>query len=175
MEHAPPRDTQIPFDMLFITMFYTCLVTGVVYHRGGGGAASYKKNFITLYSIIKKYHERHKKNSLEKICYTYTVMIHLSGHVCSRSIFPDKRVFRITESPISLDVELFVRTCEISGLSEPGLTNNHCTTLIPTNMMFSLLNKCIILFKLVTWTNDKNTGEGCTLYLYMSLCAWIKW
>ena len=29
----PPRDTELPFDMTFITMFYTCLVTEVVYHR----------------------------------------------------------------------------------------------------------------------------------------------
>ena len=29
-----PCDTQLPFGMLFITMFYTCLV---VYHTGGGG------------------------------------------------------------------------------------------------------------------------------------------
>ena len=35
MEHRPPpRDTQLPFDMLFITMFYTCHITEVVYHRG---------------------------------------------------------------------------------------------------------------------------------------------
>ena len=31
-------------------------------------------------------------------------MIRLSGHVCSRPIFPDLRVFQITESPISPDV-----------------------------------------------------------------------
>ena len=35
-----------------------------------------------------------------------TVMIRLSGHVCSRSIFPDKQVFRITESPISPDMQI---------------------------------------------------------------------
>ena len=56
-------------------------------------------------------------------------MIRLSGHVCSRPKIPDKRVFRITESPIGPDVEIgsriFVRTSEISGLSEPGLTNHH--------------------------------------------------
>ena len=44
----PPRDTQLPFDMVFITMFYTRLVMEVVYHGGGGGAASYKKKFKTL-------------------------------------------------------------------------------------------------------------------------------
>ena len=36
----------------------------------------------------------------------FTVMIHLSGHICSRLIFPNKRVFRITESPISPDMEI---------------------------------------------------------------------
>ena len=36
----------------------------------------------------------------------YTVMIRLSGHACSRLIFPDQRVFRIIESPISLDMEI---------------------------------------------------------------------
>ena len=36
---SPPRDTQLPFDMLFMTMFYTCHVTEVVYHRGGGGGS----------------------------------------------------------------------------------------------------------------------------------------
>ena len=57
----PPRDTQLPFDMLFITMFYTCHVTEVVYHRGGGGGtALYKKKFKTLYSLIQKYNEKHK-------------------------------------------------------------------------------------------------------------------
>ena len=29
-----PCDTQLPFCMLFITMFYTCLVTEAVYHGG---------------------------------------------------------------------------------------------------------------------------------------------
>ena len=29
------------------------------------------------------------------------------------------------------------------------------TALIPTNMMFSLLNKCKFLFKCVSWTNDQ--------------------
>ena len=35
-----------------------------------------------------------------------TVMIRLSGHVCSRKIFPEYRVLWITESPISPDVEI---------------------------------------------------------------------
>ena len=46
----PPHDTQLPFDMLFITMFYTCHVKEVVY----------KKKFKTLYSLIQKYNEKHK-------------------------------------------------------------------------------------------------------------------
>ena len=54
----PPRDTQLPFDMLYITMFYTYHVTEVVYHRGG--TASYKKKLKTLYRLIKKYNEKHK-------------------------------------------------------------------------------------------------------------------
>ena len=62
MEHRSPRDTQLPFDMLFITMFYTCHVTEVVYHRGG--TASYKKKFKTLYSLIQKYNDK-QKNLIE--------------------------------------------------------------------------------------------------------------
>ena len=37
------------------------------------------------------------------------------------------------------------------------------TALIPTKMMFSLLNKCKFWFKCVSWTNDQNTGKGCTV------------
>ena len=33
------------------------------------------------------------------------------------------------------------------------------TALIPTNMMFSLLNKCKFSLKCVSWSNDQNTGE----------------
>ena len=74
MEHRspPPRDTQLPFDMLFISMFYTCHVKEVVYHRGGG-TASYKKKFKTLNSLIQKYNEN-IKISLNKIC-THTALI----------------------------------------------------------------------------------------------------
>ena len=46
-----PRDTQLPFDKVFIIMFYTCLVTEVVYHRGGG-AVSYKKKFLKIQNIL---------------------------------------------------------------------------------------------------------------------------
>ena len=31
---SAPRDIQLPFDMLSITMLYTCNVTEVMYHRG---------------------------------------------------------------------------------------------------------------------------------------------
>ena len=58
MEYRSPRDTQLPFGMIFIAMFYTCHVKEVVYHRGG--TASYKKKFKTLYSILQKYNEKHK-------------------------------------------------------------------------------------------------------------------
>ena len=33
-------------------------------------------------------------------------MIRLSGHICSQLIFLDKQVFLITESPISLNLEI---------------------------------------------------------------------
>ena len=54
----PPADTQLPFDMLFITMLYTCHVTEVVYHRGE--QLRIRKKIKTLYSLIKKCNERHK-------------------------------------------------------------------------------------------------------------------
>ena len=46
---APPpaRDTQLPFDILSITMFYTCLVTEVVYQRGN--STVWEKIEIPLY------------------------------------------------------------------------------------------------------------------------------
>ena len=50
--YPPPRDTQLPFDMLFITILYTCYVAEVVYHRGGGGTASYKKKKMKLYMVL---------------------------------------------------------------------------------------------------------------------------
>ena len=45
------------------------------------------------------------------------------------------------------------------------------TALIPTKMMFSLLNKCTFLFKCVSWTHDQNTGEECMVYRYMSFLS----
>ena len=56
MEHRSPRDKQLPFDMLFITMFYNCNVKGVVYHRGE--QLRIRKKFKTLYSLIQKYNEK---------------------------------------------------------------------------------------------------------------------
>ena len=55
---SSPRDTQLSFDMSFITMLYPCHVTEVVYHRGGG-AASHKIEIKTLHIFIKKCNERH--------------------------------------------------------------------------------------------------------------------
>ena len=57
MEHRSPRETQLPFEMFFITMFYTCHVKEVVYKRGN---SFFKKKFKTLYSLIQKYSEKHK-------------------------------------------------------------------------------------------------------------------
>ena len=57
MEHRSPCDTQLPFDMLFIIMLYTCHVTEVVYQRGE--QLRIRKKIKTLYSL-KKYNERHK-------------------------------------------------------------------------------------------------------------------
>ena len=85
MEHRPPpRDTQLPFDLLFIIMFYTCDVNEVVYHRGE--QLRIRKS-LKLYIFLYRNTMKNIKISLNKIFYTYT-------------------------------------------------------TLIPTNMMFSLLNKC---------------------------------
>ena len=85
MEHRPPpRDTQLPFDMLFITMFYTCHGTEVVYHRGEQFRI---RESLKLYIALYRNTMKNIKISLSKIWYT-------------------------------------------------------CTALIPTNMMFSLLNKC---------------------------------
>ena len=66
MEHCPPPpcDTQLPFDMLFITMFYTCLVTEVVYHRGEQHRI--RKSTNTTNDI---------KISLNNFCYPYTALI----------------------------------------------------------------------------------------------------
>ena len=60
----------------------------------------------------------------------YTVMVCLSGHVCSLSIFWINEFSRLLNHPLVQTWKsvptLFVQTSEISGLSEPGLTNHHC-------------------------------------------------
>ena len=84
MEHRIPRDTQLPSDMLFITMFYTCHVTEVLYHVEE--QLRIRKS-LKLYIVLYRNTMKNIKISLNKIGYTYTA-------------------------------------------------------LVPTNMMFSLLNKC---------------------------------
>ena len=54
---VPPRNTQLPFDILFITMFYTCLVTEVVVSQGEQHRI--KHNWI-LYILSKKCPDAHK-------------------------------------------------------------------------------------------------------------------
>ena len=44
-------DTQLPFDILFITMFYMCLVTEVMYHRGEQHRI--RKKLKSLYILVK--------------------------------------------------------------------------------------------------------------------------
>ena len=72
MEHRPlPRDTQLPFDMLFITMFYTCRVTEVVYHRG---QLRIRKS-LKLYKVLFRNTMKNIKILLNNIWYTYTALI----------------------------------------------------------------------------------------------------
>ena len=72
MGHPSPINTKPISDMLFIThtMFYTCLLTEVLYHAWGNNIVQ-EKRLKTLCSLIKKYHERHKI-SFDKLCYTYS-------------------------------------------------------------------------------------------------------
>ena len=69
----PPRDTQLPFDMVFITMFYTCLVTEVVY-RGGGGGHRIRKS-LQLYIVLQRNALVDIKISTIDICYANTAPI----------------------------------------------------------------------------------------------------
>ena len=74
MEHAPPpRNTQLPFDMLFITMLhvYTCHVTEVVNKK------------IKLYKVLYRNAMKDIKISLNKIWYTYTALIPTNNDVSS--------------------------------------------------------------------------------------------
>ena len=74
MEHRPPppRDTQLPFDMLFITVFYTCHVKEVVYHRG---EQLRLRTSLKLYIVLYRNTMKHIEISLNKILYTYTALI----------------------------------------------------------------------------------------------------
>ena len=58
------RDTQLPFDMLFITMFYTCHVEEVVYHRGE--QLRIRKS-LKLYIVLYRNTNKNIKISLNKI------------------------------------------------------------------------------------------------------------
>ena len=66
MLSPPPRDTQLPFDMVFITMFYTCLVTEVVYHRGEHHRI---RKSIKLYIVLQRNALVDIKISIIDICY----------------------------------------------------------------------------------------------------------
>ena len=68
----PPRDTQLPFDILFITMFYTCHVKEVAYHRGE--QLRIRKS-LKLYIVLYRNTMKNIKISLNKIWYTYTALI----------------------------------------------------------------------------------------------------
>ena len=53
MEHLSPYDTQLPFDMLFIVMFYTCRVTELVYHMGDNTCnTSENGQFLCLAQLV---------------------------------------------------------------------------------------------------------------------------
>ena len=65
MEHRPPpRDTQLPFDVLSIIMFYTCHVKEVVYHRGE--QLRIRKR-LKLYIVLYRNTMKNMKISLNKI------------------------------------------------------------------------------------------------------------
>ena len=52
----PPGDTQLAFDMVFITMFYTCLVTEVVFHEGGRGGGKHRiRKSVNLYIVLQRH------------------------------------------------------------------------------------------------------------------------
>ena len=71
-EHRSPRDTQLPFDMLFITIFYTCHVTEVVYHMRE--QLRIRKS-LKLYIFLYRNAMKDIKISLNKVWYTYTALI----------------------------------------------------------------------------------------------------
>ena len=69
---VPPCDTQLPFDMVFIIMFYTCLVTEVVYHRGEQHRI---RKSLKLYIVLLRNALVDIKISIIDICYTNTAPI----------------------------------------------------------------------------------------------------
>ena len=62
-------------------------------------------SLLACFLIVEKQGSKRQNIFIAFILASYTVMIRLSGHVCSRFIFPDKLVFRITESHINADGE----------------------------------------------------------------------
>ena len=58
-----------------------------------------------------------------------SLILYIFPEICPQNFFPDpEREFPVYRSKITLKKsvpELFVRTSEISGLSEPRLTNHH--------------------------------------------------
>ena len=69
---VPSCDTQLPFDMGTITMFYTCLVTEVVYH--GGGHHRIRKS-LKLYIVLQRNALEDIKISIIGIYYANTAPI----------------------------------------------------------------------------------------------------
>ena len=68
----PPHDTQLPYDILFITMFYTCLVREVVYHRG---EQHRKRKKLNPYIFFQRNALMDIKISIIDICYANTAPI----------------------------------------------------------------------------------------------------
>ena len=60
----------------------------------------------------------------------YEAIFYIFLEICPQNFFPDpEREVPVYGSKLTLRKSvpaLFVRTCEISGLSESGLTNHHC-------------------------------------------------
>ena len=61
--------------MVFITMFYTCLVTEVVYHGEGGGGQHRIWKSIKLYIVLQRNALVDIKLSIFDICYANTFPI----------------------------------------------------------------------------------------------------
>ena len=94
----------------------------------------------------------------------YVIHCHVLHLPCNGSCVSQGEQLR---KSFKLYIVLFINTMKDIKISLNKIWYTY-TALIPTNMMFSLLNKCKFWFKCVSWTNDQNTGEGCTLYRKMS-------